>query len=204
MKQINVQNVLLIVIAGLLFWQLFSKPAPIQKTDPVQVVIPPVEGSSGLKIIEVAKPVPIVTPGGEKIIVDEKYKKMYEESQDSIERLNLYLSAIQIKEYKDTVVNDSNLIVVGNIKTRGSLLSYKFDYNILEKKFEYVPEVVVRRPGLSLSVGASAGVPTDPNSGFLMKGEFGLENRKGEAVTIGYDTGNHVWLGLRKSFKILK
>ena len=132
-------------------------------------------------------------------------KELYEKSKDSLTRLNLYLEAIKINDYEKVLVDNDTIQITGFAKTRGSLLEYKVDYDIKSFEHTYDPEIVIRRPKLSLGFGVEAGVPTFPNgSNFLMKGNVYFENRKGEGLQFGYDTDKRVWLGIKKTFTIRK
>lgn len=181
-------NIILVIIAGLLLWLILK---PQDEAKPIVVTVPAVEGSGGVKVIESVKTVPVVTQGGQTIVVDERYKDLYENATDSIERLNLYLNAIKITERTDTVINDTNLMVIGQTKTRGDLLEYKFDYKIKERTIE----IEQPKDRFKLSFGASAGVPTTGGR-FVLRGDVGLG-----ALNVGYDTEQRVWVGLRKDIK---
>lgn len=204
MKQINLQNILIVTLIGLFVWQFFYTKEENSDPQPIQVIIPESSGSTGIQTIESVKTVPVYVPGQGQVIVDESFKRLYEEAKDSLERTNLYLNAIRINTFDTTAINNDTIKLDLYTKTRGSLLEYKIDYKIKEKVFEYKPETIVRRPRFSLSVEAEAGIPTIPNSGFLMKGGLGLENRRGESLLVGYDTENRVWVGLKKSFTVIK
>src|SRR5690606_38164429 len=111
---------------------------------------------------------------------------------------------IQIRTLDTVFVDNDTIKLSGELTTRGSWLSYRFDYDIKGRRFEYTPDVISQRPKFSVSLEASAGVPTVPTSGFLMKGQVGLENRRGNALTVGYDTEQRVWLGIRKNLTVIK
>lgn len=186
MKKEHVQNALLILIGIALILNFFYKEDP--EPQPIQVIIPEQKGSTGTQIIENVKTIPIPIPGGTEIIVDEKWYKEYLEAKDSITRLNKYVQAIQVNELDTTFIDNDTIKLDGVIKTRGSLLSYKFDYQIKERKFEYTPEVIVRRPRLSLVGEIGLGVPTQPTADFTAFGALGLQFQNGFGAKVGYDT----------------
>ena len=202
MKTQHIQTALLIIVAIALIANFFYKDDP--EPQPIEIIIPEQKGSTGERIIEDVKVVPIHVPGGKEIYIDEKWYKEYLEAKDSIERLNKYVQAIQVKELDTTFIDNDTIKLDGKIKTRGSLLSYKFDYQIKERKFEYVPEVIVRRPRLSLIGEVGTGIPAKPNSEFSLYGAIGLENQKGLGFKAGYDTQGIVRVGLSKSLVLIK
>lgn len=195
---------LLIILIGLVAWMLYQNSKPVEPPKPVVINIPEQKGSTGTQVREEVKVVTVPIPGDTEVIVDEKWYKEYLEAKDSLERLNKYVQAIQIRTLDTVFVDNDTIKLSGELTTRGSLLSYRFDYDIKERRFEYTPEVVSQRPKFSVSLEASAGVPTVPTSGFLMKGQIGLENRRGNALTVGYDTEQRVWLGIRKNLTVIK
>lgn len=196
----NFIPLLITMFLGLITWSMYFEQNPqSDEVRPVQIIIPSQQGTSGIKIIETVKTVPVG-----KIIVDEQYKNAYENAKDSIERLNLYLNAIQVKERIDTAVSNDTIEIIQWSKTRGDLLEYKVDYNIKEKIFEYKPETIIRRPKLSLHLGTEFGVPTTPTSDFTIKGTVGIGNQRGDNVLISYDSNNTIWAGYIKSFNIKK
>lgn len=196
MKTQHIHTILLLIIGVGLFLNYF------QKEKPIEVIIPEQKGSTGTQIIENVKTIPIPIQGGTEVIVDEKWYKEYLEAKDSLERLNKYVQAIQIKSLDTTFIDNDTIKLSGNITTRGSLLSYKFDYNIKERKFEYTPEV--KRPRLSLIGEVGTGIPTQINQPLSIYGAAGFENQKGVGVKVGYDTQGVVRVGLTKSITIIK
>lgn len=202
MKTQHIQTALLVIIGIALIANFFYKDDP--EPQPIEIIIPEQKGSTGTQIIENVKTIPIPIPGQGEVYIDEKWYKEYLAAKDSIGRLNQYLKAIEVKELDTTFIDNDTIRLDGKIKTRGSILAYKFDYNIKERVFEYKPEVVIKRPRVSLFFGVEAGIPTVPTTGFLMKGKIGLENRKGFGVSAGYDTENRVWVGLQKNIILLK
>lgn len=196
--------VLIVILIGLVAWMLYQNNKPVEPVKPIVITIPGSSGSTGTQIIENVKTIPVPIPGGTEVIVDEKWYKEYLEAKDSIEQLNKYVQAIQIRTLDTVFVDNDTIKLSGELTTRGSLLSYRFDYDIKERKFEYTPEVITQRPKFSVSLEASAGIPTIPTSGFSMKGQLGFENRRGNALTVGYDTEQRVWLGVRKNITIIK
>lgn len=204
MKNLELRDILLVILIGLVVWQFIDSGKDKTEPQPIQVVIPGSSGSSGVQTIESVKTVPVYIPGQGQIIVDESYKRLYEEAKDSLERANLYLAAIKINKYDTTVINNDTIRLDFYAKTRGSLLEYKVDYNIKPQVFEYTPETLIKRPRLSLGLGVQAGVPTKPLHDFSMQGNLSITNQKGHSLIGGYDTDNRVWFGYRKEFNLIK
>lgn len=201
--KINVTNLLLGGLILILALQHFGIGG--KKPDPIEFTTPKYEGSTGVQVVEKAVPYPVYIPQTNKVIqVDSLYREKYLRSQDSIKRLNLYLESIKIREYEKTLVDNDTIKIIGKAKTRGSLLNYSVDYTIkpLDYKVE-VPSKVYSKPRLSLDVRVSTSIP-NAITPFTQKGSVGLHNKKGNGLTVGYDSNRTVWLGLSKRFTLIK
>lgn len=196
--------VLLIILIGLVGWMIYSNNKPTPEPKPYIITIPGAEGSTGTQILRETQPIPVYIPGKGEITVDDTWRKLYLEAKDSLEKQRVFDQAIAINKYDTTFIDNDTLKVSGQLETRGELTKYKFDWELKERKFEYTPEVIIQRPKFSVSVEATAGIPTVPTTGFLMKGQLGFENRRGNALTVGYDTEQRVWLGVRKNIILIK
>lgn len=200
--KINWTNILLIVLILLLALQFFSKEEEVEVVHPITITIP--EKSFEVKsVIEEYKSEPIIIREGEAASnVDSKWKILYEQAKDSLEKERLYLESIKINNYEKILLDNDTVKVKGFATTRGSLLDYAVDVTIKPFDFQYKPEVVETRPSLSVGLGVEGGIPTQPDTGFPMKGTLYVENKKGIGYSAGYDTQGRVWLGVRKNFKI--
>ena len=124
-------------------------------------------------------------------------------AKDSLEKLNLYVESIQIKEYKDTLINNDEIIIESYAKTRGSLLEQKVDYTIKAKPFSYKPEYIKERPKLTLLPTLEFGLNrTDLSINF--KGGFGFQNKKGDIISVSTDTKGYIYAGYSKALNIIK
>ena len=202
--KLNTTNILLGVLVVILLWQNFFGGSDPVEPQPITITLPEVQGTTGSQVIEKVIQVPVYLPNNQKISVDDKYRRLYEEAKDALEKQNLYLEAIKINDYKEVLVDNDSIEITGYIKTRGSLLEYKVDYKIKPVSLTYIPEIEYRLPKLSAELGVEFGVPTTPLSSFVIKGDLTLINKKGNGVSIGYDTEQRVWLGISKTFKLIK
>lgn len=202
--KINITNILLGLLIVVLGWQNFSKGEE-EKPQPITVTLPESYGSTGIQTIEKAVPYPVYIPStGENFNVDSEWKKKYENAKDSLEKQKIYLESIKIKEYEKKLVDNDTIEITGYARTRGSLLDYSVDYRIKPSSFSYTPDVIIKRPSLSMGLGVEGGVPLNPNTNFLLKGNLYFENSKGNGFSVGYDTDKRVWIGVRKTFKLKK
>jgi len=196
----NVTNILLGVLIMIMGWKVIF-PEPIPDPAPITVQIPEQVGTSGTQIIERVKVVTVAIPSQDKpVSVDADLKEAYEKSKDSIEKLNLYLESIRVRDYNSTLVDNDTIKITGKGRVRGQLLDYKIDWKIKESAFTYTPEVVVREPKLSLKGGLEFGIPkiipdSDLNSGFVAKANLRFVNRKGNSLSVGADTEKRIWIG---------
>lgn len=204
MKKLNITNILIGSLIVILLWQNFFSKVEKQPV-PVTITVPEKNGTTGQKIIERVVTQPIyITDTKETITVDSKWKEKYEKAKDSLEKSKLYLEAIKIKEYKKILVDNDTIQIKGFATTRGSLLDYTVDYKIKPSSFSYTPKIVKQKPKFSMLLGVEAGVPTLPRNSFILKGELGLQNKKGNGIKFGYDTQNTFYIGLYKNITIIK
>lgn len=196
----NVTNILLGVLILIMAWKVIF-PEPIPDPAPITVTIPEQVGSTGTQVIERVKVVTVPIPSqAEPVTVDAELKEAYEKSKDSIEKLNLYLESIRVRDYNKTLVDNDTIKITGTGRVRGQLLDYKVDWTIKESAFEYTPEVVIRNPAFSLKGGLEFGIPKiipdeNLNSGFVAKANLRFVNRKGNSLSVGADTEKRIWIG---------
>ena len=202
--KIDLTKILLIIVIIMLGWNTFFKGDPETKPEPTTITIPESEGTSGIVNIEPKVVKEIVYVKGDTIEVDKGYKELYEKAKDSLEKKELYLEAIKINKYKDTIVDNDEILIKGEATTRGSLLDYSVDYKIKKKEFTYVPEVVTKLPNLSVGVGVEVGVPLMQDDNFVVKANLSFMNNKGKEISVGYDTNKTIWVGIKKTFKLRK
>jgi len=202
--KLDTTKVLLIAAVIFIVWQSFFKSDPIPEPDPITITIPPSTGTSGIIDIEPEVIRDTVYVKGDTLEVDKGYKELYEKAKDSLTKQELYLDAIAIRKYADTIVDNKEITIKGEATTRGSLLNYSVDYTIKEKEFTYTPEVIKVLPRLTAGLGLELGVPTIPNISFVAKANLSLMNNKGREVSVGYDTENRVWIGGKLNIKLIK
>lgn len=205
-RRFQIRDLVILFLGVIVMYQLFfNEKDDITEPKEITIVIPERKGSTGDRVIEEVREVPVYIPEyKETIVVDNKYKEMYEATKDSIGKLNLYLNAIKINKYEETFVSNDTIEITGEIKTRGDLIGYKLDYEIKPQEISYEPEVVVRRPRNTMQMSMEAGVPTIPTTGFAVKGRVGFTNRSGTGLSVGYDTDSRLWVGVSKTITIRK
>lgn len=206
--KINVTNILLLLLICIMGWQTFTRNQTNEEPKEKVVTIPEVKGTTGAQVVEKVVLQPIYLPSSnQKINVDSAWKEKYEQAlkdKDSVTQRNLYLEAIKINTYEQVLVDNDSIEIKGYARTRGSLLDYSVDYRIKSSDFTYTPEIITKRPRLSMGLGVEAGVPLLPTNNFLLKGGVYFENQKGNGFSLGYDTEQRVWIGLKKTFTVIK
>lgn len=200
--KLDLKSIVIVGLIALIVWQNFFTQSEEVKPDPVTITIPERSGYI-TDTIEVIKKDTLYLPSKDKIVeVDAGWKERYNNAIDSLERQRLYYESIQIRDYEKILVDNDTLLIRGFATTRGSLLSYSVDYKVKPFDFDYTPEVVTKRPDLSVGFGIEAGLPTGDTQDFRMKGSIYFENSKGGGFSVGADTRQTLWIGLRKTFKL--
>lgn len=208
LKEINIRDIILGVIVILLLWNFFggSKDSPVVPHRTIEVSEK--KGTTDTIVVETIREVkvPVYNNAGikETIIVDQKYKALYEATKDALEKERLYLEAIQINEYKETIVDNDTIKIDAYAKTRGSLIDFKVDWKVLKDTITYKPEVITKMPKLSVVLGAELGIPTELGDNFVFKADVGLQNKNGDIFTVGADMNKTLYVGYKKTFKLIK
>lgn len=178
------------MIVILLIANLFQKPADIP--DPIIITIPAVQDDIDTLTVN-EPPVEIIyVQGDTKYVIDSTYYDKYIKAQDSIKKLELYIEAIQIKEYNNTIVDNDTIRIDIYSKTRGTLISLAGSYKIKEKLFEYTPQVIKERPAFTLLGGLGSMVPTITGEKIGIGPKLGYQNKKGHIINAGYYTNEYV------------
>lgn len=196
---------MLFILVLIMGYNSFFKEVEFPEPAPVTVTIPESYGTTGLQQVEPQVVVVQVPSYGNNkpVDVDKVWKDAYDKASQDIKD-SLYTEAIRIKKYSDTLVDNDDIYIKGDVTTRGSMLDFKVDYKIKERGLTYTPETVIQYPKLSLGVGAELGVPTVLGDRFTLKGNLSFMNQKGSEISLGYDTNKNVWLGYTHRFKIIK
>lgn len=119
-------------------------------------------------------------------------------ANDSLQQI-IYRQAITLNAFNHTFDNDTVLATVKGI-VRGEIQSIKLDYKIKARTIE-VPkqkEVVFRMLG-GVEVGATKEIEK-----FNVKASAGFQNRKGNIISVGYDTDQRIYVGYTTSIFSIK
>ena len=204
--KVDTTKLMLFILVLIMGYNSFFKGVEVSEPAPVTVNLPESYGTTGLQQMEpqvVVVQVPSYGNSNKVVDVDKVWRDAYDKASQDIKD-SLYIEAIRIQKYSDTLVDNDDIYIKGDVTTRGSMLDFKVDYKIKERGLTYVPETVVQYPKLSLGVGAELGVPTVLGDRFTLKGNLRFMNQKGSEVSLGYDTNKNIWLGYTHRFKIIK
>lgn len=204
--KIDIKSIIIVAGAFLLYQHFFS--VPDETVEDVTVSTEEKVGEVADKVVEVARdtifievPVPgKVQPVKKEIVVDSIYKKEYEKAikdNDSLRAKNLFLESIALDTYSGTLVDNDDIKIDGLFETRGKLLSYDIDYVIKKDSVTYTPEIVPMYPKLTITGGLEVGVQTNPlrDGAPFVSGKVGFMNKKGNTLSLGYDTEQRVTVG---------
>ena len=124
--------------------------------------------------------------------VDKELAFRYENAQDSILKLNLYLEAISIKEYNE-LFEDEYISISTYIKSRGDVLKTAPAYTIKSR----LDTIKIKQPVFTLYGGAEV-ITTKKFTEPDLKGTIYLQNKKGDLFSAGYDTRSNIYVGYTK------
>lgn len=184
---------LLLFIIGFMSWS--SDKAQMEKVPAsIDVKIPAVKGDSDT----VYMPVPVVRDTT--IYKENPYNKAlaskFADSQDSIEKLQMYIRAISENDYKVTF-KDSTQAVTVSTKVQGKLLEQAINYDIFERtvRVDTVFDVEVEHKR-KLYALVELGAPLQiKQNAFIGKATFIFKNKKDQLFSTSIDTDAHIWIG---------
>jgi hypothetical protein len=128
-----------------------------------------------------------------KIIIDNTDKKIvndYLKAKDSIAKLNIVINSAKIRRYKNKL-EDDNIVIDIESETTGTLNWIKPSYKIKEQKLP-VP-VLTKNTVFALYVGGGISNNLQFNN-FALEGNIGIQNKKGDIISVGYDTQKNISL----------
>ena len=141
--------------------------------------------ATGKEILQVENPI------NKKLIAEnEKLKKDFAKANDSIKKLS-FNKAIQLNKFS-TKFEDENIVLKVNGVVRGEVKEVTPDYTIKKKEIE-VP-VKVKETVFRVLAGGAIGLNKKMNQA-TYKLDLNFQNRKGNIISVGYDTDNKMWLG---------
>ena len=140
---------------------------------------------TGKEILQVENPI------NKKLIAEnEKLKKDFAKANDSIKKLS-FNKAIQLNKFS-TKFEDENIVLNVNGVVRGEVKEVTPNYTIKKKEIE-VP-VKVKETVFRVLAGGAIGLNKKMNQA-TYKLDLNFQNRKGNIISVGYDTDNKIWLG---------
>lgn len=125
--------------------------------------------------------------------------KQFSITKDSLTKLKLYNDAIKIQNFSSDFEDENIKLNISGI-VRGEVQAVTPKYVMKSKTIE-VPkqkEVVFRLLG-----GVEIGDNKQLND-FAFKGNLGFQNKKGNIITLSYDTQQRVWIGYQFSIFSIK
>ena len=141
--------------------------------------------ATGKEILQVENPI------NKKLIAEnEKLKKDFAKANDSIKKLS-FNKAIQLNKFS-TKFEDENIVLNVNGVVRGEVKEVTPNYTIKKKEME-VP-VKVKETVFRVLAGGAIGLNKKMNQA-TYKLDLNFQNRKGNIISVGYDTDNKIWLG---------
>jgi hypothetical protein len=136
------------------------------------------------------KEIPVENP------VNIELAQKYVMAKDSIERLNLYLKAIQLNKFSSNF-EDENLSLNINGIVRGEVQEITPNYTIKAK------EIPQKETTFRLLSGIELGNNTKLDN-FSVKGNLMFQNRKGNIISTSFDTQQTIWVGYNFSIFSIK
>ena len=149
----------------------------------------------------ILEPIPVKVVGETKI--DSTYYYKYLEAKSMLIKDSLFKEAITIREYKETVEDDTIKIDVYS-KVRGSLIQQQIGYetkprSIILDTIMDVPVKYKSKLGAGFEIGVPTGAQLDINQAVIVKANAMFDTNK-IIYSVGYDTQRNAWFGLTYKF----
>ena len=205
---INKHIVTLYIIIGLLTFSLFiqnNKSSIKQNT--IELSIPAKDGTFVKTTPHEIKHDTIlhdtIIYKDKKIIIDNTDKeivKNYLLAKDSIEKLNILLSAVKIRKYQEKFDNEDITLTI-DAETTGTLNWIKPSYTIKEKTI--ITPNIQKNTVFALYTGAGIYNNTQlSNPGIKL--DLGVQLKKGDIIEGSYDTNKNIYLSYKKQLINIK
>lgn len=210
-RNLNIVLIIIILLMGGIIAFLTTKdPEKEIVKVPVEVIVEVPAKTGKSDTVKNPEPlgVPSFRPGPEnpvnKVLLNKyiEIEASLSAAQDSVRKLNLYISAITERTYNQQFIDSTQKVNVYS-KVRGSLLEQAIDYEIFPTTITARTEVDVEIPKRnSLYWLIEGGYPLLGPEGakFAGKATFIFKNKKDALFSLSPDTNGNVWLGFGKQF----
>jgi hypothetical protein len=176
-----------------------SKPKP----QIITVKVPEVRGSFEPqipKVINSRDTLYLKNPINSMLITEnEKLKIAFAAANDSIKKL-LFAKAVKLNAFSSKF-EDENIKINVNGIVQGEVKEITPNYTIKEKKVDV--QINPKETVFRILAGAEIADKITLNS-FIAKANLLFQNRKGNTLSLGYDTDKRIWLGYNFSILNLK
>lgn len=191
----GIMGIVILVLMFVIFLQHGCSRDTEQREIEIPITIPEHKGIISTPVNHVPNQVYIYVPKTT-VKADTSLLNKYKKANDSLKEL-LYKDAVSTRTYLETFEDDKVVIdIESNVQGKQLGLSIP-SYKIKEQKSSvtYLPP-----RELDLYVGAELGIPTLPNTSFILKANLEIDSGN-LRYKVGYDTERRVWGGL--SLKLL-
>ena len=192
--------IIIIVLLFVIFLQRSCNNKQLPSIQNQEVTVPSQQGSfSPLKPVKIHdtivkdsivfknKIISVTNPLDKELVIN------YLKAKDSIDRLNLFINAVKINKYKENFDNKDISLTI-EAETTGTLNYIKPTYIIKEKTID-VP-VKIKQTVFAIYTGVETYNNTLLNN-FGVKIDLGIQNKKGDIYTAGFDTNNNIYIGYK-------
>jgi hypothetical protein len=192
-------------LAALLYIFLYRGCGNDKKQE-VTISIPAVVGSFNKKELKFIKYDTIfqdtIVYKDKKVVVENpvntKLAEDYLKAKDSLAKMKLFLSAIEIRRYKETF-DDKDVTITVEAETTGKLNWVKPTYIVKEKKITTTVEI--KKPFLRVYGGGGLGTNVELNK-FNAFGQIGLQNKSDDILTFSVDLNKTIMAGYLFKLKL--
>jgi hypothetical protein len=133
------------------------------------------------------------------VVENEKLKTDFAAANDSIKKL-LFAKAVKLNAFSSKF-EDENIKINVNGIVQGEVKEITPNYTIKEKKVEV--QIQPKETVFRLLAGAEIGDKITLNA-FMAKANLHFQNRKGNLLSLGYDTDQRIWIGYTISILNIK
>jgi hypothetical protein len=192
--------IIIIILLFVIFLQRSCNNKELPSIQNQEVTIPSQNGSfNSLKPVKIHdtmvkdsiifknKIIPVINPLDKELVIN------YLKAKDSIDKLNLFINAVKINKYKENFDNKDISFTI-EAETTGTLNYIKPTYIIKEKTID-VP-VKIKQTVFAVYTGVEAYNNALLNN-FGVKIDLGIQNKKGDIYTAGFDTNNNIYIGYK-------
>jgi len=186
--------IIIAVLGLLLYFSLTKEAEVIEIPVEIEVPVPVVE----VQFDTVREPYPVYIEGKKEI--DSLYFEKYTNLKDSVSKMELFKDAIEVRQYKETVEDDTIKIDI-SMRVIGFLKEYQVNYKTKPRTIKIDTTLSVAIPKkVKIFLGGELGLPLfnimNLDNIPIFKANLLIKTKKDKIYSLSLDSSGRAWAGI--------